>query len=367
MDSENYQPDGDGYALHDVPHVEIMFDALNDTAEQVVSPDLNAAVHGTESLRLTPAMHYAQGVLLSAGIVNYSQVTGNEGIFSAIGDAFKATYDYIVKTFKAIWDFFFNRDSKKEAADAQKAVDENNAELSAAANGSQTEEAANAQISAMASVANGEGGDKAIHDTLVEAKKGDLKEKRKAIHEALKAMPKMNRQAKLKFEQSVQTAVKVKQAFMKMFDGDVKAVPAFEHLASKDHPVLTVMTDIFAEGSRFGIKDASFAKTQLENASSISSIDKAIALGRACSENIKLVKSFSDTMNGFKGKIETVLKQTEERMKKAKDGKDKEALSKDITALRGLVVFGTRLSKLIESNYHKVKQVSEDVNKMFCL
>jgi hypothetical protein len=359
--NEEYQPDGDGFGLPDSPHMEIMFDSLTDTVDQM-------DIAGTESLTLTPAQHYAQGVLSAAGIVSAAQVTGNEGIFSAIGDGFKAVYDYIVKTFKSIWDFFFNRDSAKEAEVAKTAVDENTKELQAAEAGTQTEEEANKQIAAMATVANAEGGDKALAEDLAEAKKGDLKEKRKAIHEALKTLPKLKGAAKHNLEKTIESAVKVKMAFTTkgLGGGDSKAEgDAADHLMGSNKTA-NDLVDLTAEITKFTIKDAHFI-TALKGATSINSIDKAIAFSKACSANIQMVKEFSDVVKGKKSKIEALLHAAEAKMKSAKDGKDKDALSKDIAALRLIVVMGTRLAKLIEQNYIKVKAASEAMNKVFCI
>lgn len=91
----------------DTPHVEIMFDALNDT------------LTGTEGMVLTEAQHYANGVLFA----NSSRVSGNESFFGSIASGVKSAYDYIVKMFKSIWGFFFNRDGVEEAKEAKQEIE----------------------------------------------------------------------------------------------------------------------------------------------------------------------------------------------------------------------------------------------------
>jgi len=97
----------------DTPHVEIMFDALNDT------------LTGTEGMVLTEAQHYANGVLFA----NSSRVSGNESFFGSIASGVKSAYDYIVKMFKSIWGFFFNRDAAEEAKEAKQEVAAQKAEV----------------------------------------------------------------------------------------------------------------------------------------------------------------------------------------------------------------------------------------------
>jgi hypothetical protein len=355
----SYQPDGAGFGIPDVPHVEIMFDALNDTAEQM-------DVAGTESLSLTAAQHYAQGVLMSAGIVTGSQVAGTEGVFSAIGDGFKAVWEYITKTLKSIWDFFFNRDSAKDAEVAKEACAENAAELQAAAAGTQDEATADKQLNAMATAAGGEGGDKGVAEEIAKGKKGTLAEKRAAVKAALKEMPKMNKKAAAVLKKAVDAAVKAKKAFLVDFtsaQGPKGGKEAAAHMASNQE-FTDVIADMGSETLKFTSRDAQFL-TKLEHAIDIKDANAAIQFSKDCAANIVSLKAFSDVFKGMKGKIDKLLSTAEAKMKKAKEAKDKAELQKDIAALRTITTGLVRVSKLIEANYSRVTEASKALNHVF--
>lgn len=358
----SYEVEGDGYGLPDAPHMEIMFDALEATGEQQID--------GNEGFSLTQAQIYAQGVLHSAGIFTQAQVTGNEGVFSAIGDGFKAVWDYIVKTFKAIWDFFFGRDNEKEAEEAKDAVAGDVADLTKADNGTQTEAEANAQLSALGTAAGGEDGNEAMAKTIAEAKKGDLKAKRAAIKAALKEMPKMNKKAKQKLEQSVANAVKAKRAFMVAATvpgkGSQKESNATTHLATSGSEAFDVMADLANEVAKTVVKEANYFG-QLEKATSIDSVQGAIAFGKATETNIDLLKALGNTFKAKKGKIDSLIKSTEAKMKKAKDGGDKAELKKELDSLRVCMNLAVRISKLMEINYHRLQVAFADLTKVFGL
>lgn len=347
----SYQPDGDGFGLPDAPHVEIMFDSLNDTAEQM-------DVAGTESISLTGAQQYAQGVLLSAGIVSGSQVTGNEGVFSAIGDGFKAVWDYISKTFKSIWDFFFNRDSAKDAEVAKEACKENADALAAANAGTQDEATADKQLNAMA--AAGVDGEE-----IAKAKKGTLAEKKKAVKDALKEMAKMNKKGQAALATVVANAVKAKKAFLALATshGSEKENKAAGHLAGKTDFADNAI-DMAGMVLKFTNRDAQFL-SKLEKATSITDVGAAIQFSKDCAANIDSLKSFSDEFKNKKAAIEKMLTSAEAKMKKAKDAKDKAELQKDIGALRVIVGTGVKASKLIEANYTRVSEASTALNKVF--
>lgn len=90
-------------------HLETMFDALDDTFTNV---------DGTEGL--TRAQHYAQAVLVGAGMVR-PQVAGNEGFFQTLGEGAKKIWEYIQKMFKSMWAFFFGKGSDTSKAKVEKA------------------------------------------------------------------------------------------------------------------------------------------------------------------------------------------------------------------------------------------------------
>jgi len=102
-----------GYGLVDGPHIEIAFEALNDTMEQEVT--------GVESL--TQAQQYMHGVLSASGALTRAEVNGSEGFFSKIGDGLKKTWEYIKKMFKNIWGFFFKKKAPEQAKAAKNTLE----------------------------------------------------------------------------------------------------------------------------------------------------------------------------------------------------------------------------------------------------
>lgn len=103
--------DNDEGYVPEPEHVELVMDGFLDT------------VNGTEGLQPTHSQRYLQGALYAAGeIRSIGDVTGNEGFFSAIGDGAKKAWDYIVKMFKSIWDFFFKKDLKEKETKVDEAI-----------------------------------------------------------------------------------------------------------------------------------------------------------------------------------------------------------------------------------------------------
>lgn len=355
---ENYAVDGDGFEVPDTPHMEIMFDALEHTAE----------IEGTESLQrfnnLTEQQHYAAAVLAGVGIrLGTGRRDGMEGVFSAIGDGFKAVWDYIKKTFNAIWDFFFSRDSKKEADEASEKIEDANKDLKAAENGTLSDEEAAKVANKMANAADG-----ATAEELKKAK--TPAERKKAIKAALAKMSTMNKAAKTKFGNTIAAAVKAKKALAQSMEdpGSKKEHGAAGKLADSNHPAMQLLLDMANEVTKFSLKDAAFLK-QLETFVSAASITpaQAIAFGDAAKKNVGDVEGLSKAFNDKKSKIQTIINQTEAKMKKAKNAGDKKELQSEIGALRTMMVSATRTSKLISANFTRVAAAHKDMVAIFCL
>lgn len=79
-------------------HVSTVMEGLIDT------------VTGNEGF--TYAQHYLHSCVQSSGGI--SSRTGTEGFFGSIGNGLKAAWDYIMKMFKSIWNFFFGGDEAAE-------------------------------------------------------------------------------------------------------------------------------------------------------------------------------------------------------------------------------------------------------------
>lgn len=94
-------------------HVNLVMDGLMDS------------LGGNESLNLTNAQRYLQGVLYASGAVRtMNDVAGNEGFLSSIGDGIKKAWEYVKKMFNSIWDVFFKSDEKKMEAKLDEALKE---------------------------------------------------------------------------------------------------------------------------------------------------------------------------------------------------------------------------------------------------
>lgn len=355
---EDYVVDEDGFDIPDTPHMELMFDALEHTAE----------IEGTESLprfnNLTEQQHYAIAVLKGAGIRVPSNRAGNEaGIFTTIGNGFAAVWDYIKKTFAAIWNFFFSRDSAKEAADAKSEIEGNNKDLKDAENGTLSDDDAAKLANKMANVADG-----ATAEELKKAK--TPAERKKAIKEALKKLSTMNKAGKAKAAATFTAAIKAKQALAKsmMDGGSSKEQAAAVKLTDSNHPAMQLLLDMANEVTKFSVKDAAFLKqmTTLQSAASFTPA-QAIAFGDAAKKNVDEVHDLSKGFDMRKGKIQGIINQTEAKMKKAKSAGDKKELQAEITALRTLMVSATRVSKLISANYTRVSAAHKHMVEIFCL
>lgn len=109
----------ENYGMVDGPHIEIAFDALEDTLDQQVT--------GTESL--TQAQMYMHGVLSASGQLTRAEVNGSEGFFSNVGAGLKKTWEYIVKMFKNIWGFFFKKKGPELAKSTKRSIDDAKAAL----------------------------------------------------------------------------------------------------------------------------------------------------------------------------------------------------------------------------------------------
>lgn len=203
-------------ALHDIPHGELMFDALSDTLDGVA---------GAEGLGLTQAQVYAHAVLGANGMLKPS-IAGNEGFFSSISNAVKATYEYIVKMFKSIWGFFFSRDAAVEAKEAKEEVRVIELKLEKIGNPTPESVAEAEKIMAYVHkrVADFKSGkatsdDDTIdldNDTLDDIKRklaGNASEQKAGVKELMDVMPKANKPAQAKFKKAAEGVVTLNKKF----------------------------------------------------------------------------------------------------------------------------------------------------------
>ena len=107
------------YGIPNEEHLDTMFKAITDTMDQV---------SGNEAMNLSNAQRYAFAVLSIEDLTPMERVSGNEGFFDKLGSGLKKMWDYIVKMFKSIGNFFFGSSddsSKKKLAAAKENVEEN--------------------------------------------------------------------------------------------------------------------------------------------------------------------------------------------------------------------------------------------------
>lgn len=93
-----------------------IFEEIPDDYQEISDPEhfdevaqgVVEVIVGVESL--SNAQRYLYSCLDASDSITLAQrLVGAEGIFSAIGDGFKAAWDYLMRLFKAAWGFFFGK------------------------------------------------------------------------------------------------------------------------------------------------------------------------------------------------------------------------------------------------------------------
>jgi len=353
-----YEADGATFVVPDLPIVNVMIDSLDDSVDQM------DAVEGGEAITITPNQRIAEGVLFANNMIPFSALQGNEGVFSAIGDGFKAAWDWITGTIKSIWNFFFSRDNAEVAETTKKEIDEGNDKAKKAADGTQTDEEANSQASKMAKIAD-EGGDKATADSLKDAK--SPKEKRAAIKAALKRLPTLNKTAQNKVLKAINLVEGSHKAFISIVSKDSpKTQAASDKMTGSDHPAADILIEMEALINKVIVKNAAFEPI-VKKVATAKEVNAVISFGTAINANVAAMKTLGDDFNSKKNALQTVLTKTEDRMKKAKDAKDKAALKSEIGALRELVNQAVKVAKLIEITNVRLRGAHKALLEMFGL
>lgn len=356
-----YEPDPATFELPDVPQVNVMMDALEDSIEQI------GDVEGTENLSFTKAQEYAQSILYSNGIIPFRAMCGMEegGVFSSIGSGIAGVWNWIKGIFKSIWNFFFSRDNKEEADKTKEEADANSKTASDAANGNQSDEDAKKQASKMAGIAS-EGGDETTAKALKEAK--TPQEIKAAIKAALPKIAKLNAKGKQKIQNSIKLAVQAKNGFKKVVndDSNKKYSAAQDKVAGTDHPVAHMMVDLESYIDKILIKDNTFIPI-LEKAMECDTVQKVLTFNTSMKGNIDAMKQLGDDFNKRKGNIQTILDNTEGKMKSTKNAKNKAELKKEVDTIRVLMNQAVKVSKLIQISNVRLRTVSDDLNALFGL
>lgn len=172
------EADGEGYAVPEISHVGLVLDGLDDTLDQV-----ERGVAGTESL--TGAQEYLQASMNAAGMLSMRQVAGNEGFMASVGGGIKKAYEYVVKLFKSLWDFFFKRDNKKKAEEAKTALTDAKKDFESIKVGGKTEAETDKMLASLKSAASSQ--ELAVVSKALEEVSGKShSEKQKILTDAMK-------------------------------------------------------------------------------------------------------------------------------------------------------------------------------------
>ena len=346
-------------AIPDVPEINVMLDALEDSVDQM------DAVAGGESITFTASQNYFAGVLFANGVISHAQLAGNEGVFSTIGNGFAAAWKWLCDMFKSVWGFFFGRDNAEEADKTKKDIDENNKDASAAENGTQSDEDAKKQASAMASVAT-ENGDTALAEELRAAR--TPKEVKEAVKKALKKMHKLNKTKQIKAAMAVKNAVTAKRGFTKIVSdtSNKKYTAANDRLMETDHKAAHVLVDLEAAINKVIIKDNTFIP-MLENSMNLDTVGKVVAFGKAIQSNVDAMKALGDVFNQKKSEMQSIFDATEKKMKEAKEGNDKQELQRLLGTLRVVMNQAIKVAKLIEVSNVRLRAAHVALIKIFAI
>lgn len=341
--------DGIGYEVPEVPHIELVFQAVDDTLNDVA---------GQEGL-LTNSQVYLQSILATNGVKNTGSVTGNEGFFSSVGNGLKAALEYIKKMFKAIWDFFFNRDADKKIADTKTEVMDTSKKLDDAAAGgtspAQTEQLLKDQISVLK--INGEGGGISIEelDALMTgaeaAQKGSDADKKAMVKKITAELPKLNQKARKKLDDQIDQSVAAIKAFLKL----VKDTGEDKDLTPGSRSVISNL--------KLEVKTQEEMLKVLEAGRGMNSVEDA---KRVLSEFIKDIQEYEGYVKEFKGmrgSVQTQITKLEAAV--ASTDKDNQA-TKDILAdLKGQAAIISMLVKVMNKMLSRMSSTSITMQELF--
>lgn len=293
-------------ALPDIPHVEIMFDAMGDTVNGVT---------GAEGFGLTEAQLYAEGVLMANGLLRANAVDGNEGFFSAVGGGLKATYDYIVKMFKSVWEFFFKRDVAKEV------------------------DAAVAEVRTLAAEV------KALDD--------------KAGNE----LPKVNKDAQNRFKLAAMAVIEAKTKYVGVVENAEKTHAGEEKTVSHG-----LAQEIIGEAKAIVPKEH-VVIAALKDREEVKSKSDAELLSRLIIENLTAVKTLAGNFSRHSSKVSAEIKAAQDYIKNKDQKADETAKFKgeQLGLLRGILSFTTAIAQSMKKTISVQVDLQHRTNRVFGL
>lgn len=346
---------GENEGIPDSPHVEILFEALNDTLDNV---------GGNEGLPLTQSQHYARGVLSASGVRN---VAGNESFFGSIKNGAVAVYDYIVKMFKSVFGFFFNRDAAKAADDAKAEVKEDQKKLADLKNATP-----DGVAHAKAAVTKLKGSDKDVvdldNDTVQEIMTkldGSPSEQKAGVAQLVTALPKANKKAQERYSKSVDAVIGVKTRLIRVIEAAEKS-PLGEPVTGVTGYVNDIGVSILAVGVK-ALPAEKALITLLQRHKTINSMGDSEQVGTAINKNLDDMKSLGERYKGHTSRISSEVKEAEQRLKEnTGHGATKDHVNKKrLDGLRNILSFTTNIAQGIKKSISELERLQKSTNQIF--
>lgn len=340
---------GDGYDVPEHPHIEIVFDGLNDTLDNV---------SGNESL--TQAQHYLIGAMNAAGVLRTADVTGNESMFSAIGSGVTKAFEYIKNMFKSIYEFFFKRDGPKMVEDTKKDLNDHSKLLDVVSTGGsneqETEKVLAKQISALKALGNESDTNKSALDQILKEadeahKSGSQAEKKKAVVMIGRELPKLNSKAKKILGGKIDQLVAALKAFLKVVDD-----------ALADEATTTLAKDALKKlGTEKQTQTQLIAKLE-----SVRDIKNVAAAKDVLTAMVKDIGEFEVMLKDYRqmeGHIGEQIRKLEAMMKE--NAKEDKVLKASLGDLRGLMTVISKITQVFKAIFSRMVSTQVSVNAMF--
>lgn len=344
-----------GEGLPDTPHVEIMFDALNDTIDNNVA--------GNEGLVLSGSQIYAQAVLSANGVKG---ITGNEGFFSKVAETAKSIYDYIVKMFKSVWGFFFNRDAPKEVAKAQADVKVEQSKLAdfKAAKPEAVEQAKHFIATAKAADPDVIDLDKdTIEEIIVKLKSGNSAKEKEAVTQISHVAPKANKKAQTAYSKSNQSVIDTKQRLLRVIEGAEKN-PLGEAVSGVTGHIEETARSVLAVAVKAKPAELALIKV-LESHKEIKSIQDADLVGAAILNNLSEIKVLSERYKGHTARVQEDVNEAKKDVSEASNPNSSAIAKKRLSALRHVLTFTTNIAQAIKKTNTELLRLQKDINHIF--
>lgn len=337
------EADGEGYAVPEISHVELVLDGLSDTVDQV-----ERGVAGVEAL--TGAQEYLQASMQAAGMLSMRQVAGNEGFMSSVGGGIKKAYEYVVKMFKSLWDFFFKRDNKKKAEEAKEALVTCKTTWTEIKMGGKTEAQTDAMISSLKSSASSQ--ELAVVSKALEEVSGKSHaEKQKVLTDAMKKFAAASAKSKKLLTWKID---RLKAAFK----GIIETTDAMK--AGMDDDVLKSMEgqcNILAAESKRVI-------AELDNHRELKDPDGALSLLTKMTADVDKVKGMMDHFAQQETEIKKIIADCEKVMNESGTGNNAES-KKHVDTLRVALGGLQKIARFTVEIYDSLKSLDKTLHQVF--